>query len=115
MAALGGVHRGTHTQLIAYHPIGVWGTGSDDVGLIKSTKAPSGSTLQGILESCGGNDAACDFDFGAVRRGGGIDLKGTPLWTPRGRGRVLDPSRGWSGVDWAASRTSDLGSAVGVF
>ena len=35
-----GVNRGTHTQLIAYHTIGAWGTGNDDVGLIQSTKAP---------------------------------------------------------------------------
>jgi hypothetical protein len=35
-----GVNRGTHTQLIAYHTIGVWGAGSDDVGLMQSTKAP---------------------------------------------------------------------------
>ena len=41
LAALCGVNRGTHTQLIAYHTIGAWGTGSDDVGLIQSTKAPN--------------------------------------------------------------------------
>ena len=35
-----GVNRGTHTQLIAYHTIGVWGTGGDTVGLIQSTKTP---------------------------------------------------------------------------
>ena len=41
LAALYGVNpRGTHTQLIAYHTIGAWGTGSDDVSLIQSTKAP---------------------------------------------------------------------------
>ena len=44
-----GVRRGTHTQLIAYHTIGVWGAGSDDVGLIQSTKTPKrtkGAKLQ---------------------------------------------------------------------
>ena len=39
-AALYGANRGTHTQHIAYHTIGVWGAGSDDVGLIQRTKAP---------------------------------------------------------------------------
>ena len=34
------VYRGTHTQLITHHTIGIWGTGSVDVGLIQSTKAP---------------------------------------------------------------------------
>jgi len=29
-----------HLQFTAYHTIGVWGTGSDDVGLIQGTKAP---------------------------------------------------------------------------
>ena len=28
---------GTHPQPILYHTIGVWGTGSDDMGLIQST------------------------------------------------------------------------------
>ena len=40
---LGGVNLETHTQLIAYHTIGVWGTGSDDAGLIQRTKAPPGT------------------------------------------------------------------------
>ena len=40
MAALYSVNRDTHTQLIAYHTIGAWGTGSDDVGLMQSTKVP---------------------------------------------------------------------------
>ena len=40
LAALYGVNRGSHTQPIACHTIGVWGTGGDDVGLIESTKAP---------------------------------------------------------------------------
>ena len=41
-SSLCGVNQGTHTQLIPYHTIGAWGTGSDDVGLIQSTKAPKG-------------------------------------------------------------------------
>ena len=32
--------RGTHVQRISKYKIGVWSTGSDDVGLIQSTKAP---------------------------------------------------------------------------
>ena len=49
-AALCGVNRGTHTQLtqlIAYHTIGGWGTGSDNAVLIQSTKAP------GLIGSAG--------------------------------------------------------------
>ena len=44
LAALYGVNRGTHTQLIAYQTIEAWGTGSDDVGFIQSTKAPNHQT-----------------------------------------------------------------------
>jgi len=50
LAALGGVNRGTHTQLIAYHTIGAWGTGSDDVGLIQRTKAPWHQSTKGVLD-----------------------------------------------------------------
>ena len=42
LAALYGVNRGTHTQPIAYHTIGAWCTGSDDMGLIRNNKAPKG-------------------------------------------------------------------------
>ena len=42
------MNRGTHTQLIAYHTIGAWGTGSDDADLIQSTKAPKGGRERGV-------------------------------------------------------------------
>ena len=70
--------RGTHPYLISYHTTGVWCTGSDDVGLMQSTKAPKhlSSRLTGLLRTWIESNTEKEEPGAASRRGlaiGGFD------------------------------------------